>query len=255
MKRDIDVVRRWTFCFVIAAAFWAAAAPSMARGEQVIEAARGEQPEAGGGLSAQPPRQVQSVVSRALGRDDGAYRVLDRGDVIRATNRRHGLVAGFGANGVRVRTSHGSLTLSLRAVGRGTTLRAVGNAVPEAQENRVEYRRRGLTEWYENGPLGLEQGFTVARREAGKRDGPLTLALGLSGRLVPRLDRDRRGLTLRGRDGRSPAPRTAGCGPAMRVAATCARGWSCAAAGCWCAWLTPGRATRCRSIRSSSARG
>lgn len=34
---------------------------------------------------------------------------------------------------------------------------------PRASQNRVEYARAGLTEWYVNGPLGLEQGFTLAR--------------------------------------------------------------------------------------------
>lgn len=34
---------------------------------------------------------------------------------------------------------------------------------PQARGNRVEYVRDGITEWYLNGPLGLEQGFTVAR--------------------------------------------------------------------------------------------
>ena len=36
-------------------------------------------------------------------------------------------------------------------------------AEPRAEANRVEYRRGEVTEWYVNGPLGLEQGFTLAR--------------------------------------------------------------------------------------------
>src|SRR6185436_9419192 len=52
--------------------------------------------------------------------------------------------------------------------------------------NRVEYRRGGLTEWYANGPLGLEQGFTLQTRPQGA--GPLTLAQRWSGPLRARAD-------------------------------------------------------------------
>ena len=45
---------------------------------------------------------------------------------------------------------------------------------------------------YANGPLGLEQGFTVPAASAGRHAGPLTLELGLSGnaraRLLPGAD-------------------------------------------------------------------
>ncbi len=37
----------------------------------------------------------------------------------------------------------------------------VGPALLEVDGNRVTFRRTGVDEWYVNGPLGLEQGFTV----------------------------------------------------------------------------------------------
>ncbi|MFA7097373.1 MAG: hypothetical protein WC383_12955 [Gammaproteobacteria bacterium] len=43
-----------------------------------------------------------------------------------------------------------------------------------------------VTEWFINSPLGLEQGFTLTRRPAGR--GELRLALDLAGDLVPRLE-------------------------------------------------------------------
>ncbi len=53
---------------------------------------------------------------------------------------------------------------------------------PIAAGNRVSYRRAGLTEWYRNGPFGIEQGFTVAGRlpDAGRS---LTVAIHVSGTL------------------------------------------------------------------------
>jgi hypothetical protein len=59
--------------------------------------------------------------------------------------------------------------------------------------NQVVYVHAGVSEWYANGPLGLEQGFTVPAASAGRHAGPLTLELGLSG--------DARGRLLRGADG------------------------------------------------------
>lgn len=43
------------------------------------------------------------------------------------------------------------------------------------------YGHKQLREWYANGPLGLEQGFTVLAPTVGHAVGPMTLALGLAG--------------------------------------------------------------------------
>jgi hypothetical protein len=58
-----------------------------------------------------------------------------------------------------------------------------------------------ITEWYVNGPAGLEQGFTIDRRPKGVK-GPLTIALGLSGELSATADDGRTGLKLADKNGR-----------------------------------------------------
>ncbi len=70
---------------------------------------------------------------------------------------------------------------------------------PEA--NRLEYRREGLTEWYLNGPLGLEQGFTLAQSPGERRSDPLTLAFILSGNLTASIDPTGRDAILSRADG------------------------------------------------------
>ena len=56
-------------------------------------------------------------------------------------------------------------------------VRPLEPAEPQAEKERVEYRRGPVTEWYVNRPGGLEQGFELeepqasARRAAGRRDG------------------------------------------------------------------------------------
>ena len=73
------------------------------------------------------------------------------------------------------------LGMRLRAYGYGNRLHAVAAITPIASGNRVIYRHGSLDEWYVNGPLGLEQGFTIAARPGEARVGSLTLELGLSG--------------------------------------------------------------------------
>ena len=79
--------------------------------------------------------------------------------------------------------SSGSARLALRLAGYGSgrRLQAVSMARPVARGNRVAYDRGGLVEWYANGPLGLEQGFTIPARPAGAGDGALKLSLAVSG--------------------------------------------------------------------------
>jgi RHS repeat-associated protein len=128
------------------------------------------------------PLAAQGVVSAALGSESGAYRVSGLGDEYRAVNPAQRLRASFDRAGVRVQSGDLRLGLRLGAVGYGASLAALAPAAPRTRGNRVVYARAaGVSEWYTNGPLGLEQGFTLARSPAGGAGGPLTLSLSLSG--------------------------------------------------------------------------
>ncbi len=136
------------------------------------------------GADASLPLLAQGPVSAALGRADPAYRV--RG--LRASNPRQRLRVEFSRRGVTVasRAAHFSVTLS--AYGYASALRPARSPVPDVNANRVSYTEGALTEWFANGPLGLEQGFDLAARpRAGS--GPLTFSLALSGNLEPRIQR------------------------------------------------------------------
>jgi len=114
------------------------------------------------------------------------YRVQRVGSGLVAVSRVQGLRARFGVGWVIVGKGSASVGLRLWAVGYGSALRAVGSAVPSARDNRVTYVHPGVSEWYANGPLGIEQGFMVARPLSGG-SGPLTLSIVLSGDLRPSL--------------------------------------------------------------------
>ena len=101
---------------------------------------------------------------------------------LQAPNRAQNLRTYFEATGIRVhdRTAAGELlSLSLTGMGRGDDLARLAPGEVSSQGARVEIRRDGILEWYQNSPAGLEQGFTLAERPAG--DGPLRVELSVQG--------------------------------------------------------------------------
>lgn len=99
-------------------------------------------------------------------------------------------------DGVRVEAndasaSYGRIAMHLARIGReGSLLPASEPEPPVRVGSRVEYRRgsNALTEWYVNGPLGLEQGFTFEARPVGV--GRLVLELAVADGVEPRLASD-----------------------------------------------------------------
>ncbi|MGH8472404.1 MAG: FG-GAP repeat protein, partial [Gammaproteobacteria bacterium] len=147
------------------------------------------------------PIQAQASISAALGRDQRAYHAKRDGRAGRLDNPKHGLRADFTTRGLEMRSGAARFGLRLIGLGRGARLEAVIADSPEAQANRVEYRRGGLSEWYVNGPLGLEQGFTLDSPPARKGSEALTLALRLSGDLSAVPDPRGDGMALQARGG------------------------------------------------------
>ena len=70
-------------------------------------------------------------------------------------------------------------SLKFDSYGRGASLDDVANPSLTADGGRVEYHYpNGVTEWYVNGPLGLQQGFTFASRPSPLVEGPLEVQSG-----------------------------------------------------------------------------
>ena len=125
------------------------------------------------------PLAAQAPVSRALGRDDASYWAQRLAGGLQAVNRAQRLRAQFDRGSVLVSSGGVSLGLSLRAYGYGAALRPLSAVAARVAANQVVYVHAGVSEWYANGPLGLEQGFTVPAAPAGRHAGPLTLELGV----------------------------------------------------------------------------
>jgi nucleoside-specific outer membrane channel protein Tsx len=154
------------------------------------------------GLSSLPP-DAQGPISAALGKDDSGYWVRRNAEGFGGVNPRHTLVAEFTKHGIEVRSHNLHWGMETRGYGYGDALHAIGAVAPWAESNRVEYRRDGVMEWYENGPLGLEQGFMLAHPPGKAKGQTLTVELALRGDLVAALDPGGKGLELRGKDGKA----------------------------------------------------
>ena len=127
------------------------------------------------------PATAQGPVSAAVGRADPRFRVRAAGAVLSAWSPAQRLRSQFSRSSVSVSAGSARLSMRLAAIGYGSALRPVDAVVPRHAGNRVAYAHGGVDEWYLNGPLGLEQGFTLAHAPAGERSAALTLDLAVAG--------------------------------------------------------------------------
>jgi len=129
------------------------------------------------------PALAQGPISSLIGADQSVYHARLAGAHFRMDNPEQGLSAEFGADGMQVSAGEHSWGLTLDGYGYGESLQPLPEVAPTVRDNRIEYSRGSLTEWYLNGPFGLEQGFTLAMPPIVKTGGPLTLALSQNGDL------------------------------------------------------------------------
>lgn len=141
------------------------------------------------------PSAAQAAISRTVAGDMPAYEVNRSRGAFQAISRPQHLRARFARSGVTLSSGAVRVGLHLRAAGYGSAPDLVEDVTPSARANRVSYAHPRLSEWYVNGPAGVEQGFTV-RAPSHERSGPLTLSLALSGNAQPSLSADRRDITL-----------------------------------------------------------
>lgn len=132
------------------------------------------------GLSSLPVA-AKGAVSATLGADDGAYSVRALEGELQASAPAQGLSTRFSRSGVLVSSGTTRVGFTPSALGYGSSSQALERVSPHARGNRVSYARVGLSEWYANGPLGLEQGFTLQRPRGGQVTRALTLSLSLYG--------------------------------------------------------------------------
>jgi hypothetical protein len=195
------VFRKIAVCIVCAASLFLRAQDQIQTGTGVSVSNAAGQLAQPGFISAKSEAAIdaatQSQVSETLGKDEPSYHFTRQPRGFAVENSKHGLLAEFTPSGANLRSGNNHWSIALRGYGYGSKLMAANEVMPRANANRLQYLRAGLTEWYVNGPLGLEQGFTLAQAPAKSNGEPLTLAFTLSGDLSASVDSDARGLTLK----------------------------------------------------------
>ncbi len=105
----------------------------------------------------------------------GSHALLD--------NHAQALSAEIDARGPRVRVESLETTFRLDQYGCAVLPRSA----PRINGARVTLARGAVSEWYQNGPLGVEQGFDLASAPECQSRGEISLDLAIGGDLAPRL--------------------------------------------------------------------
>jgi len=109
------------------------------------------------------------------------------GNQFRAANPAHRFETRFDSGGIHLKSTAGASwewRLALTGWGRPGGLEAVSVAGLRAEEDRIEFDRGPLIEWFVNTPQGLEHGFTVPVRPRAE-GGQLVFDLAIAGGLRP----------------------------------------------------------------------
>lgn len=142
------------------------------------------------------PEAAEPGVSAVLGRDLPEYYAQPLASGFEARNPRQRFTVDFDSEGLKVSDGNSDYGIVLRAYGYGDILKPVTHSLPRADRNRIEYERGALSEWYVNGPAGLEQGFTLQQAPSRASRGPLTIELSLAGGLTAAVDKSGTWLVL-----------------------------------------------------------
>lgn len=122
------------------------------------------------------PATLAPTASAAVGASERRFWPTRHGSALVAEGG--GIRSTFSPTGAELRVARGTLGLSLIGIGHD---QSIGAAAPRATKNEVLYEHASVSEFYRNGPYGLEQGFTVHRPVDGT--GLLGLGLRVSGSL------------------------------------------------------------------------
>ncbi|MDG3006789.1 Ig-like domain repeat protein [Paludisphaera mucosa] len=146
-------------------------------------------------ISATLPIEAQYAASEAMGREDSSYATTAVASGFVANNATNGYTATLDASGLYLAAGADAWSLAVQGIGYGGTLHPLGAAATTATANRVEYDYGDVSQWFVNGPLGLQQGFTLDHRPSGG-DGLLTVGLALGGDLTATADAGGTSVTL-----------------------------------------------------------
>ena len=157
---------------------------------------------AGGNWWAAVQKQIRQAEYKIIWQEQTGLEDLE--GAYHAPNRAHNLRTYFVPEGIRIvrRTeSSPSWQWNLRLIGYGYAgaVKAVDEAKLVVSDNRIEYKRGNVIEWYINDEKGLEQGFTLAgppEKFNAEKESKVVLEMSVSGELKGRMSKDGKMVTF-----------------------------------------------------------
>ncbi len=116
-------------------------------------------------------------------------------------NSVNGFTASVQSGTLQVSVGPDTFDMALAGLDYGLAPQSLGTALTTASGNRVDLNYGTLDEWYVNGPVGLEQGFTVPVLPSSEAGGSLAVELSLGGDLTAVVSTAGNALTLTRPDG------------------------------------------------------
>ena len=112
------------------------------------------------------PVAAQYVISAAIGKDSPDYYAAASGTGWTLANPTNHFSIDVQPDVLNLSAGADHWEMALRQVGYGEATQPVAAARVQASANRVSYDYGLINEWFVNGPLGLQQGFTLPQRPA-----------------------------------------------------------------------------------------
>ena len=115
------------------------------------------------------PIVLQYRISQNFGKDDSAYHIKKTDLGYTTVNHLNGLTGLISEKGMQVRVKGFTWSLLLKGLNSGGTylpLNSTWDSV-SLSDNKLEFRSHGFISWYINGPLGIQQGWTLEKRLSG----------------------------------------------------------------------------------------
>jgi len=119
------------------------------------------------------PKPLIPKLVETLGASNSDYHISKHKNVYKISTPGHGITTSFHRDQVVFERGHNSIGMSLVTTNNPLIFQKASN-------NKVEYIRGNLVEWYVNSPYGIEQGFTLNKKPDLKDNITITLGLDMS---------------------------------------------------------------------------
>ncbi|HEB70791.1 MAG TPA: hypothetical protein ENI88_14420 [Desulfobulbus sp.] len=149
------------------------------------------------------PLGGQYAISRAIGMGQPDFHIRpQKGGSLLNNTAQHFTASIFDNGGLKIRTRDHHIEMRLTELGNQNQPLQSQPAHAKGSANELTYDHGLFSQWFINGPMGLQQGFTLNQRPA--RDDPdrLVLALELESDLKPYRTADGRGIDFATEDGK-----------------------------------------------------